>query len=112
MKSSTRMPPRELKALMTIDHEPWARVLFRFLRQACHASHLARHRAHGLSPDFVWGLSARYDRILAQGFVFHDTQPPLPVTLRADGRSPPGGVPRRGRPAAHGPQFVDPATRS
>lgn len=83
---------RELQALVTIEQESWARAMFRFLRHACHAAHLARSRPQGLSPEFVWWLYARYDRILAQGFAFHESQPPLPVALRADGR------PRRGRP--------------
>lgn len=68
---------RELKALMDIEKEPWARAMHRFLRQTCHAAHLARAHQRSLSPRFLVWLSARYDRILAQGFAFHESQPPL-----------------------------------
>jgi transposase len=81
---------RELKALMEIEKEPWARALHRFLRQACHAAHLARQRGRPLRPTFLHWLSARYDRILAQGFAFHENQAPLAVAS-ARGR----GRPRR-----------------
>ena len=41
---------RELKALIDIEHEPWARAMPRFLRYTCHAVHLARARERCLSP--------------------------------------------------------------
>ena len=72
---------RELKALIDIEHEPWARSMHRFLRQACHAANRARAHQRSLSPRFLAWLSARYDRILAQGFVFHESQPPLGAGL-------------------------------
>ena len=72
---------RELKALMEIEKEPWARAMHRFLRQTCHAAHLARAQQRDLSPRFLAWLSARYDRILAQGFAFHEHQPPLGAGL-------------------------------
>jgi transposase len=72
---------RELKALMEIEKEPWARAMHRFLRQACHAVHLARAQEGSLSPRFLAWLSARYDRILAQGFAFHENLPPLGAGL-------------------------------
>ena len=78
---------RELKALIDIEKEPWARAMHRFLRQACHAANLARAQQRSLSPRFLAWLSARYDRILAQGFAFHESQPPLGAGL----------PPRRGR---------------
>ena len=68
---------RELKALIEIEKEPWARVLHRFLQQACHAANLARVQQRSLRPQFLAWLSARYDRILAQGFAFHESLPPL-----------------------------------
>ena len=77
----TAHPLRELKALMDIAQAPWARALPRFLRQACHAANLARAQQRSLSPRFLAWLSARYDRILAQGFAFHDSQPPLGAGL-------------------------------
>jgi transposase len=72
---------RELKALMDIEKEPWARAMHRFLRQACHAANLARAQPQSLRPGFLVWLSARYDRILAQGFAFHESQPPLGAGL-------------------------------
>lgn len=72
---------RELKALMDIEKEPWARALHRFLRQTCHAANLARAQPRSLSPRFLAWLSARYDRIVAQGFAFHESQPPLGAGL-------------------------------
>jgi transposase len=68
---------RELKALIEIEQEPWARAMFRFLRQACHAANLARARNEPLKPAFLDRLSARYDRIVAQGLTFHEAQAPL-----------------------------------
>jgi transposase len=72
---------RELKALMDIEHEPWARAMHRFLRQACHAANLARTQQRRLSPRFLAWLSARYDRLLAQGFAFQESQAPLGAGL-------------------------------
>ena len=72
---------RELKALVYIEHEPWARAMHRFLRQACHAANLARTHQRSLRPRFLAWLSARYDRILGQGFAFHESQPPLGAGL-------------------------------
>jgi transposase len=63
---------RELKALSESEPEPWARAMSRFLRQACHAANLARQRNEGLPPAFLDWLSARYDRIVAQGLAFHE----------------------------------------
>jgi transposase len=83
---------RELCALSEIEKEPWAAAMARFLRQACHAAHLARCRGIGLKPRVLAYLSARYDRIVAQGLAFHAAQPPL-------GAPPfPQGSCRRGRP--------------
>jgi transposase len=73
---------RELKALIDIEQEPWARAMHRFLRYTCHAVHLARARERCLSPTFLLWLSARYDRILAQGFAFHESQAPLDTCRR------------------------------
>jgi transposase len=72
---------RELKALIDIEQEPWAREMHRFLRQVCHAANLARAQQRSLSPRFLTWLSARYDRILAQGVTFHESQPPLGAGL-------------------------------
>ena len=61
--------------------KPWARAMHRFLRQTCHAANLARAQQRSLSPRFLAWLSARYDRIVAQGGAFHESQPPLGVGL-------------------------------
>ncbi len=68
---------RELKALIEIEKEPWALLMFRFLRHACHAANLAKERNVPLKPAFLAWLQARYDRILAQGLAFHEALPPL-----------------------------------
>src|SRR5215216_185424 len=51
--------------------------MFRFLRHACHAANLARQRNEGLNPTFLDWLSARYERMLAHGLAFPESQPPL-----------------------------------
>jgi len=86
---------RELRALSEIDQEPWALAMSRFLRQACHAVHLARRRGSTLSPRFLAWLSARYDRLLAQGLAFHQTQPPLASVTQTGERKRRGRVRRR-----------------
>ncbi|MGH7961200.1 MAG: IS66 family transposase, partial [Candidatus Binatia bacterium] len=48
----------------------------------CHAANLARQRNESLPPAFLAWLSARYDRILAQGLAFHDSQAPLEAVGR------------------------------
>lgn len=73
---------RELKALIDGEKEPWALAMYRFLRHACHAVNLARRRHESLKPSFRAWLSARYDRILAQGLAFHERQPPLEAVGR------------------------------
>ena len=78
---------RELRALSEIEKEPWALAMDRFLRRACHAVNLARRGGGTLSPRFLAWLSARYDRILAQGLAFHQAQPPLaPAALTFQSR--------------------------
>jgi transposase len=81
---------RELKALVEIEKEDWARRMQRLLRRACHASNLARERDVPLKPDLIALFERCYDMILADGLAFHDTQPPL---ARAVGTGK-----RRGRP--------------
>jgi transposase len=82
---------RELRALSEIEQEPWARAMARFLRQACHAVNLARRGGRWVSPRLLAWLSARYDRILAQGLAFPYAQPPLAPGTQA------GAGKRRGR---------------
>jgi transposase len=81
---------RELKALVEIEKEDWARRMQRLLRRACHASNLARERDVALKPGLIALFERCYDTILADGLVFHDTQPPLARAV--------GAGKRRGRP--------------
>jgi transposase len=67
---------RELQALMDFEKEPWAFAMSRFLRQACHAVHLAQDRQKTLNPSFVQYMLARYDCIISQGLAFHAAQAP------------------------------------
>jgi|SRR5215469_1426504 len=62
---------RELKALIAIDKEPWAEAMQRLLREACHASNLARERKEKLKRRDRARFLARYDRIIRKGLAFH-----------------------------------------
>jgi transposase len=81
---------RELKALVEIEKEDWARRMQRLLRRACHATKLARERGVPLKPGLIAVIERCYDTILADGLAFHDAQPSL---LRVVGTGK-----RRGRP--------------
>jgi transposase len=77
---------RELKALIDHEKEDWALAMHRFLRHACHAATLARQHKKDLKPEFIAWMSRRYDRILAQGFAFHEHQPSFAVAGVRRGR--------------------------
>jgi transposase len=79
---------RELKALVEIEKEEWARKMQRLLRRACHAVNLAKERGVWLKPPLIELFGRRYHQILKEGFAFHEAQPPL---VRASERK------RRGR---------------
>jgi transposase len=80
---------RELKALVEIEKEDWARKMQRLLRQACHATNLAREQGVTLSPRFIALIERCYDAILTEGFAFHCAQPALISTARKRlGRKP------------------------
>jgi transposase len=82
---------RELKALVEIEKEDWARKMQSLLRRACHAANLARERGVALRPGLIALIERRYDAILAQGFAFHEAQPTLisaEVKARRRGRPP------------------------
>ena len=68
---------RELKALVEIEKEEWARKMQRLLRCACHAANLAKQRGERLKPPLIELFNRSYDRILKEGFLFHEAQPPL-----------------------------------
>ena len=74
---------RELKALVEIEKEDWARRMQRLLRRACHATNLARDQGVMLSPQLIALIERCYDAILAEGLAFHEAQPAL---LRAVGK--------------------------
>jgi transposase len=83
---------RELKALIEIEKEDWARKMQRLLRRACHAANLARERGLPLKPRLIAAFERRYDTIVAEGLAFHEAQPPLTDKGR---RKRPGRPPRR-----------------
>jgi len=68
---------RELKALVEIEKEDWARKLQRLLRRACHAVNLAGERGVRLKPQLIALFQQSYERILKEGMAFHEAQPPL-----------------------------------
>ena len=78
---------RELKALVEIGEEDWARKMQRLLSRACHATNLAREQAVPLKPGLIALLNRGYDAILAEGLAFHEAQPALAKTRRR-GRPP------------------------
>jgi len=83
---------RELKALVEIEKEDWARKMQQLLRRACHAANLARQRDIPLKPRLVECFEHRYDAIVTEGLAFHEAEPPL---VRAAAKA---GGKRRGRP--------------
>jgi transposase len=66
---------RELKALVKIEKEDWARRMQRLLRRACHATNLACAQGVPLKPGLITLIERSYDAILAQGVAFHTAQP-------------------------------------
>ena len=85
---------RELKALVEIEKEDWARKMQRVLRRACHAANLARDRGVPLKPSLIALIERCYDAILAEGLAFHEAQAPLARPVKG-GRKRRGRVPRR-----------------
>ena len=82
---------RELKALVEIEKEDWARKMQRLLRRACHATNLARDQGVPLKPSLIARIERGYDAILAEGLAFHEAQPalvPAAAKARRRGRSP------------------------
>jgi transposase len=68
---------RELKALVEIEKEDWARKMQRLLRRGCHATNLARERDKPLPPRLIALFERHYDAILTEGLAFHAAQPAL-----------------------------------
>lgn len=73
---------RELKALIEIDKEDWARRMQILLRRACHAANLAHQRGVPLKARLVARIERCYDAIVAQGLTFHRSLPRLPRAQR------------------------------
>jgi transposase len=80
---------RELKALVELDQEDWARKMQILLRRACHVTNLARERGIALKPRLIARIERRYDAVVAEGLAFHQA---LPALRRAQRR---GWKPRR-----------------
>jgi transposase len=78
---------RELKALVEIEKEDWARKMQHLLRRACHLTNLARAQDLPLKPSLIALIERCYDGVLADGLAFHDAQPALTKARRC-GRAP------------------------
>jgi len=78
---------RELKALVEIEKEDWARRMQRLLRRACHAANLAREQGVPLKPGLIALIERCYDATIADGLAFHEAQPAL-TKPRPRGRPP------------------------
>ncbi len=82
---------RELKTLVEIEKEDWARRMQRLLRRPCHATNLARKQDVALKPGLIALIERCYDAILADGIAFHQAQPALvspDMKAKRRGRSP------------------------
>jgi transposase len=86
---------RELKALVEIEKEEWARKMQRLLRRACHVTNRARERGIPMKPRLIDCFERRYDAILAEGLVFHEAQAPLVRAVSKGGGKRRGRAPRR-----------------
>jgi transposase len=86
---------RELKALVEIEKEEWARQMQRLLRRACHAANLARQRGVALKPGLIACIERRYEAIVAEGLAFHEKQTPLARAVTKCGGKTRGRAPRR-----------------
>jgi len=86
---------RELKALVEIETEDWARRMQILLGRACHAANLAREHGVPIKPRLIELLERRYDAILARGLAFHESLPPLSAAGAAKDAKRRGRAPRR-----------------
>jgi len=78
---------RELKALVEIEKEDWARKMQHLLRRACYATSLARAQGVPLKPSLIALIDRCYDGILTDGLAFHEAQPAL-MKCGCRGRTP------------------------
>ena len=86
---------RELKALVEIEKEDWARKMQRLLRRACHAANLAREQGVCLKPRLIESFERSYDAILVQGLALHEAEQPLARAATRKHCKPRGRAPRR-----------------
>ena len=86
---------RELKALIEIEKEDWARQMQILLRRACHAVNLARQREVPLKPRLIERIKRRYGAIVAEGLAFHEAQAPLARAKAVGKGKKRGRAPRR-----------------
>jgi transposase len=69
---------RELKALIEIEKEPWAKRMFRVLLKANKAVKRASEKGETvLEGRVLRRIMKLYDGLVALGLAFHETQPPL-----------------------------------
>lgn len=67
---------RELKALIEIEQEGWARNMDKLLR--CMAQLVRKDTNKTVSPPVIARAEGLYERIILGGLMFHESQPPLP----------------------------------
>jgi transposase len=79
---------RELKALVEIEKEPWAKKMARLLVKAANAVNKAVEKGQSVLAERVSRrLVCLYDAIVAQGLAFHEQQVPLARKPGARGRT-------------------------
>jgi transposase len=82
---------RELKALIELDEEPWAKDMSDLLVEANEAVKKAREAGEtSLSPAAVEGFVARYWQTVRAGLAFHRAMPPLERRARGRTKRRPG----------------------
>jgi transposase len=80
---------RELKALVDIEKEPWAKKMAKLLRNLCRRVNDAIQKEKTVLADRITRrLLTMYDAVIAQGFVFHEQQPALQRKNGARGKTP------------------------
>ena len=80
---------RELKALIEIEKEPWAKRMYRVLLKANKAVKRAVEKEMTALPDrLLRRLMALYDGLVSLGLAFHERQPPLLRRAGARGKIP------------------------
>ncbi len=80
---------RELKALIDIEKEPWAKLMSDLLLDANKTVHSAKAAGTRILPEpDRTRIFAHYDAVVASGLAFHDQQPVLERQPGARGRPP------------------------